>query len=228
MTDDQVARLERLLDRIERLGVSVEPLAATDTDGNPGAVAAGELIESAWGNAVADHVVKRYALGSRLPATKPLGALAVNTEPVAGRPPLVDMAYNNAWNVIWPRTASDSLYTAPLSGPLTSTEGQIGSITIAASPYTRIGMITAAAYTNGASPPVTSNIWELRIKANGTNLSRAQGVVALSLVVPPMYYTFNANTAYTITASAVVTLGPSPWTVISDLSLSRLDVYTWF
>lgn len=36
------------------------PFAATDPSGNPGAVAAGELIESTWGNAVAITVVKRY------------------------------------------------------------------------------------------------------------------------------------------------------------------------
>jgi hypothetical protein len=49
-------RLELLVNRLERLGVNppgVNP-AAVNADGSPGHVAPGELIESAWGNSVAD------------------------------------------------------------------------------------------------------------------------------------------------------------------------------
>jgi len=61
MTDSSnaVARLEEVLDRLERLGL-VPPApgqtAAVDPDGYPGRVVSGELIESAWGNAVADKI----------------------------------------------------------------------------------------------------------------------------------------------------------------------------
>ena len=53
--DAALARLESVLDRLERLGLAappeVEPLAAGTV---PPHVAAGELIQSSWGNAVVD------------------------------------------------------------------------------------------------------------------------------------------------------------------------------
>jgi hypothetical protein len=79
MTDRTIIeRLERL-ERAARLGVT--PLAATDADGNPSPVAAGELIEASWGNAVVDHVVKRFADETALATwAAPNGALAVTTD----------------------------------------------------------------------------------------------------------------------------------------------------
>lgn len=62
-TDTAVARLEAVLDRLERLGL-VPPVpgqtAATDPDGYPAAVVSGELIEAAWGNAVVDKLRNHY------------------------------------------------------------------------------------------------------------------------------------------------------------------------
>lgn len=72
MTD--TAELSALVTRLETLlGPAPAPLAATDAYGNPGAVAAGELIESAWGNAAATHVVRSGPIAAR-PATPHVGA----------------------------------------------------------------------------------------------------------------------------------------------------------
>jgi hypothetical protein len=57
-----VVRLRALVTELDRLlAPDLPALAVVDPDGNPGHVTAGELIESAWGNAVVDRVVKRYA-----------------------------------------------------------------------------------------------------------------------------------------------------------------------
>lgn len=51
--------------------------AATDGYGNPGTVVAGELVESAWGNAVRDHVVRVFPDFAALSTwAAPNGALA--------------------------------------------------------------------------------------------------------------------------------------------------------
>lgn len=63
MTDQQtIDRLDALVTRLEALGipdVEASPRAPVNPDGSPGNVAAGELIESAWGNAVVDTLWKR-------------------------------------------------------------------------------------------------------------------------------------------------------------------------
>lgn len=66
MTDVDLARWESLVSRLEALvpGAPV-PLGGVDPDGFPSHVAAGELIESAWGNAVVDK------LRAMQPATPP-------------------------------------------------------------------------------------------------------------------------------------------------------------
>jgi hypothetical protein len=61
--DERITRLEAVLERLEALGLSgpvVNP-ASINPDGSPGHVAAGELIESAWGNAVSDEFARRRA-----------------------------------------------------------------------------------------------------------------------------------------------------------------------
>lgn len=58
MQDEQLDRLGDLVARLEALGITPPPTAGTasvNPDGSPGHVAPGELIESAWGNAVADE-----------------------------------------------------------------------------------------------------------------------------------------------------------------------------
>ena len=54
-TDERIARLEAALDRLEALGLTgpAPSPAVVDPDGYPGGVTAGEIIESAWGNATA-------------------------------------------------------------------------------------------------------------------------------------------------------------------------------
>lgn len=52
-------RLRTLVAELDRLLAGPSQLAATNPDGTPGRVAAGELIESAWGNAVSDTFGRR-------------------------------------------------------------------------------------------------------------------------------------------------------------------------
>ena len=66
-----VAEFRSLVRRMEQLLATPEAQAAADANGNPGAVAAGELIESAWGNAVKDRVVRKYANDAALRADSP-------------------------------------------------------------------------------------------------------------------------------------------------------------
>jgi len=57
MTTTELDRLEALVARLERAGgrsLGPSQRVATNPDGTPGNVVPGELIESAWGNAVAD------------------------------------------------------------------------------------------------------------------------------------------------------------------------------
>lgn len=68
MTDlavvDRLARLEDLVGRLEAVAglVEVTP-AAVNPDGTPGPVAAGELIQASWGNAVVDTLNRRVGVG---------------------------------------------------------------------------------------------------------------------------------------------------------------------
>ena len=72
-------RLEAIVARLEKLGLApaelaVAPLAAVDPDGFPGHVAAGELIESAWGNATVDTL-------HRLRDEQPMAHISAYTGP---------------------------------------------------------------------------------------------------------------------------------------------------
>ena len=85
-TETQLARLEDMLTRLEtleagaRLPALPSPLVF-DAYGNPGAVAPGDLIESAWGNAVKDRVLHRFPTKTALDAWHPGAAtLAVTTD----------------------------------------------------------------------------------------------------------------------------------------------------
>lgn len=59
-----IDRLAALVTRLERLGVTLgtDARVAVNPDGTPGNVATGELIESAWGNAVADRISDLWPL----------------------------------------------------------------------------------------------------------------------------------------------------------------------
>jgi hypothetical protein len=69
--DDAIARVSAVLDELR--AAQVTPMATpSNPDGSPGNVAAGELIESAWGNATANTIGKlklaqRYTAGLSLP-----------------------------------------------------------------------------------------------------------------------------------------------------------------
>lgn len=81
------AELRGLVARIEQMLEVPIALASTDASGNPSLVAAGELIESAWGNAVAGRVVKRFANIAARDAAYPaatagIGALCVTTDTI--------------------------------------------------------------------------------------------------------------------------------------------------
>jgi hypothetical protein len=76
----ELSELRSLIARMDQL-LTPDLRAAVDNAGNPGAVAAGELIESTWGNAVKDRVVQRYATDAALrAATPPFGQLATSPE----------------------------------------------------------------------------------------------------------------------------------------------------
>lgn len=55
-TADDVARLRALVTQLDQLLGPAPAPASVNPDGTPGPVAAGELIESAWGNAVASTI----------------------------------------------------------------------------------------------------------------------------------------------------------------------------
>jgi len=69
--DDLAEQLTALLAEIRsvRAAVSAAGVATIDPGGFPGPVAAGELIESAWGNAVAEHTKFHSTGGTQLAAT---------------------------------------------------------------------------------------------------------------------------------------------------------------
>jgi len=60
-TLDEIRALAARLDQL--LATGVTPAAAVNPDGTPGHVAAGELIESAWGNAVVDSIYPWHGVG---------------------------------------------------------------------------------------------------------------------------------------------------------------------
>jgi hypothetical protein len=81
-TDAMMERLDAIVAQLEALtGPPGVPTTHLDASGNPGLVAAGELIESAWGNAVVTRVINRYPNQTALIATAPpSGTLAVTTD----------------------------------------------------------------------------------------------------------------------------------------------------
>lgn len=77
--DERIDRIEAAIERLEALGLTgpvVSP-SAVNPDGSPGFVAPGELIESAWGNAVSNEF-NRIRAGHKQTntASGPYGALA--------------------------------------------------------------------------------------------------------------------------------------------------------
>lgn len=96
-TDVMLERLDAILTQLEALGVAVPsptaPETRMDAHGNPGLVAAGELIESAWGNAVVGRVVQRF------PNITALNAWAPGNGAIAGTvtPPTVWIRQGGTW-----------------------------------------------------------------------------------------------------------------------------------
>lgn len=60
-TEASIARLEASIARLEALGLEAPSTTSVNPDGSPGHVAPGELIESAWGNAVSDEFQRKRA-----------------------------------------------------------------------------------------------------------------------------------------------------------------------
>jgi hypothetical protein len=105
MSDNNLDRLESLVARLEALGLAAPgPTVATDLYGNPGNVASGELIESAWGNAVADRSIKTYPT---------LNDMLTNPGSVYGEHAVVDgTIYAYVWNgTAWVMPRGTVLYT---------------------------------------------------------------------------------------------------------------------
>lgn len=76
VSSDLVLRLEAALARMEALGL-IAPAAAANPDGTPSNVASGELIESAWGNAVADTIQKLLLPNQINTLADPIGKLRI-------------------------------------------------------------------------------------------------------------------------------------------------------
>ena len=128
-------------------------MAATDAAGNPSVIAAGELIEAAWGNANVNHVVKSFASAAQrdsLWTSPPNGAMCVTTDS------------NTLWQRIagaWsPRGAGKLLASAGLlgSGGFLTTMADIPALTI--NPVVPVGarrlelMLTAHLQFSGGAP----------------------------------------------------------------------------
>ena len=83
-TEDLLARFEAVVARLEELGgPGISLAAATNPDGTPANVAAGELIESAWGNAVADTIERLKIPNAIAGDGDPIGNLQIGTGQVA-------------------------------------------------------------------------------------------------------------------------------------------------
>ena len=75
MTD--IDRLEAVLARLEEMaGPEIDAQVAVNPDGTPGAVASGELIESAWGNATATSIATLMHGPVAWYVTNPAGGVA--------------------------------------------------------------------------------------------------------------------------------------------------------
>lgn len=90
VVDDLIARVDQIVAALEQIAPppQVTP-AALDANGNPGHVAAGELIESAWGNATVDRIVNRFTTLAQANAAfpgSPNGTpIAISGVPLIGR-----------------------------------------------------------------------------------------------------------------------------------------------
>lgn len=76
--DELLARLDVIEAALTSLG-GPALLAATDSSGNPSTVAAGQLIESAWGNAVIDRIIRRYLTAAARNTALPTPAIGTMT-----------------------------------------------------------------------------------------------------------------------------------------------------
>jgi hypothetical protein len=114
--EEILLRLESLVARLEdaglmpRQGEGPSQTIAVDLDGNPGTVVPGELIESAWGNATVDRVLKAFQTKELVQANwagAHDGAMgfAANSK-----------NYFTKFGAVWSRMASPSAYGTPMVG----------------------------------------------------------------------------------------------------------------
>jgi hypothetical protein len=116
-TEELAARLNTIEAALNSLG-GPELFAATDSSGNPSTVAAGQLIESAWGNAVIDRIVRRYATAAARNTALPTPAIGTVTY-VQGNNSVQLRDSTNQWiepgGVTWGTLGTQ----AGISGPVT-------------------------------------------------------------------------------------------------------------
>jgi hypothetical protein len=160
---------------------------AVDTYGNPNAVATGELIESAWGNAVEQRVVSTFpSVAVLLAAPLPLGATAIATD--------VGTMFRRLAGG-WSRLTAD-VGTLPGPGGSYPVGTVLLSTTIAADPGPRVLSFT---YHSLATNPSASAAMDIAVRYDGTGL-------AVTRVNPSQTDTISINGQIGIAAGVAHTL----------------------
>ena len=200
---DELSEMRSLVQRIDQLLATPGLMAAVDGAGNPGAVAAGELIESAWGNSVKDRVVRKYSGDAQLSAdAAPNGTHGWSPD-------------NGGWTFVrransWRRNVGSASAIAQVSAPTT---GGNASMTLL----------------GGAINIATQDAWGIRPLVDGVYLigatllfaGAAQGV---NNVVSARIDIYDAANAGTPKASAEFMGGkPSYWQPLTHLAVFAMS-----
>lgn len=187
MTDVDTVELRALVARLDQMLSEPAALAATDANGNPGTVAAGELIESAWGNAVVTHVVRSGPVSAR-PATAHPGAKWYSTDDKKEYTYHAGNGWMRSdWNASWGHLAEAS-FPGDLGNGTGATETPI--LVVAAPLYTegRKTRVTMTGTYLGSN--VVDNFWMRIRRGSGTT---GTGIVTASIHIHAASYNVPFN-----------------------------------
>lgn len=210
-TDDQLAYLERILSG------AAAPRAAIPATGRIPDVADGEIIESAWGNAVRNRSVTPFANAADRDAATPApppGALCY----------LLDEQRLYAWNgTAWIYTSTPVAPGVLLTGALPNSTANvtIGTLVIPTAPYKRL----IYAFTTVFVTSTSTVQYSIQTTESLSGASRiARGVPSNNF--SPAVLIFGLNAGQTSTISVVINAVSTPGvtgSVASDSRYSRLD-----